>query len=368
MRSWSCPGLLLAAAIAGSGCERWQDDAEVRSARATHGDAPLRLGLVWPATVSAAFDPGLGFWEGAELALERAGPTLPRPLLLQREIEDGTLATAKLIAERLAADPQVVAVVGHRDAEAARVTSVIYEYGGVLMMATGSAGRGLSRPGFERVFRLMPTDEELAAQLADHALAHQLSPVLIVYANDAHGRAVANAFESRAEAIGVKIADRLGFESGAPRSLDPGLEEARTSGPRAVLLAERMPAAAAVLERVRAAGLGVPVLGTDDLDTGTLPGLPGADDTVVATPALDPAVAVAFQEKYGRAPDTWAAQGYLGVALVTEAMVRAHSADPARVAETLRADGGRIRFGARGEPLGRRLTVKRVVEKRFRAE
>ena len=247
------------------------------------------------------------------------------------------------------------------------MTSVSYEYSGVLMMAAGSSNRQLTRAGFERIFRLMPTDEELALRLADHASARGLSPVLIVYANDVHGRAVANAFESRAEAVGVKIADRLAFDSGALRPLERSLEEAKLIAPKAVLLVERMPAAKDIIVLLRRSGIDAPVLATDDLDDKAVLSL--KEDIVVATPlgGGDPSdvdVATAFQAKYGRAPDTWAAQGYLGVKLVTDAMARAHSAVPADVAAELRK-AGLVKFSARGEPIERALAVKRVVDDRW---
>ncbi len=360
-----------------TGCERLMSPAEIRASRA-RAEGPVTIGLTWPSTVSQGFDPGASFWAGAELASRelRGEAGLPRPIEVVLEKEDGTLQRSKEIAQRFAEDLDLVAMVGHRDAEVARMASVVYEDAGLVMMATGSSNRGLDRAGFERVFRLMPTDEELAARLAELAQAERLSPVLIVYANDPHGRAVANAFESRAEALGVKISERVSFESGAYRALAQALEESKAGGPRAVVLAERLPAAADVLELIRTAGLTVPVLATDDLDSPGVPALPAAQGVVVATPftaategARDAAFVTAYTTKYGRAPDTWAHQGYLGVRLIAEAMIAAGSAEPAAISRALRSAEAtsktRVRFGARGEPLGRVLSVKRVQGREF---
>lgn len=365
--------------VLASGCERLMSSAEIRASRA-RADGPVTIGLTWPSTVSQGFDPGSSFWAGAELAVEglRGEAGLPRPIEVVREREDGTLQRSKEIAQRFAEDLDLVAMIGHREADVAKMASVVYEDAGLVMMATGASNRGLDRAGFERIFRLMPTDEELAARLAELAQAEELSPVLIVYANDTHGRAVANAFESRAEALGVKISERLSFESGSYRALEQALEESKSSGPRAVVLAERLPAAADVLELIRKVGLTAPVLATDDLDSPGVPALPAAQGVIVATPfeaATDPAFVAAYQKKYGGLPDTWASQGYLGVRLIADAMIRAESAEPAAIARALRGEGTRaprgeglrVRFGARGEPLGRPLAVKRVRGQRFEA-
>jgi branched-chain amino acid transport system substrate-binding protein len=365
---WFLPLLLLA-----GGCERFLDQAAVRSARAHHNGGEVRVGVAWPSERIGGFDPGLSFKEGVELGLETEG-SLPRKIVLVPATEDGTSGRAKAIAAGFAEDQDLIAVIGHRDADGAAIASVIYEYDNVLFVSAGSSDRRLGRAGFERTFRLMPTDEELGSALADYASEHRLKSVGIVYANDEPGRAMANAFESRTEAHRGTVS-RVSFEHGGIRALDRSLTEFAHNKVDAILLADRLPEAALVLTMIRNAGLAVPVLSGDGLDAPDLPRQPEAEGVVVATaftPGADGAGLVkAYRQKHTEDPDTWAAAGYDAIRLVAEAMIASQSAAPEDLARALRREGGFktaagvLRFGTRGEAIGRTIRMKRVAGGHF---
>jgi branched-chain amino acid transport system substrate-binding protein len=280
----------------------------------------VEIGVVWP-------EKGDLFWEGIGLAEAEMVPNVE----LKKLFDPGTLQDAKMQAQELSDDRDVIAVIGHRDAEAARVVSVLYEYTDVVMIAPASTSPQLTRDGFQRIFRMLPSDDQIGAALAEHASSAGWHQLLVIYSNDAYGRAIANAFESRGETLGLRITERVAFDPGG----EPAMSSVDKSRIDAVLLAGHTEAKL---------DLGKPVISPSAFELAS----------------VSEAFTSSFTSKYGHAPDRWAVQGYVALKLVSDAIDRAKSRDPDRVSKILRGEEwqtaiGPLRFRANGAAVGPKM-------------
>ena len=363
----------LAILLALAGCRQLRSDADRREARADSGDGDVVVGVVGPTAGEQD-----GFLDGVELAAEQingGGGVLGRTLRLVKRDDEGSLVTGKIVAQELTENLDLVAVIGHKQSEVAMVTSVIYEYANVVMLCPGSSSRRLARDGFRRVFRSLPSEDDLGAHLAALSKRRKLRRMLIAYANDYHGRALANSFEARAEEHRIRVVERLAFDEGGARAFERALGSIDDLGFEGILLAARMPDAGEILEMLRGRGFEEPVIAGVGLDDSAFLRLPAklTDDTILAS-VFHPSVAdrevqafvSAFRAKYSRAPDTWAAQGFDAVRLLAEAMAMGGSASPSKVSDTLRSligwqgATGRHRFNQRGEAANKPVVFQRV--------
>lgn len=354
-----CAGLLVITAIAAGGCRELADPVDRRD-EATAAAEVLRVGVVWH-HLDEAQD---GFWRGVELAkrhVDAGGGVAGRRLELARAEDGGDIAAGKRVAQAFADDPEIAAVVGHPEPDVAVVTSVMYEYAGIVHLVAGPGSRRLSRQGFSRVFRLRPTAEIMGARLADRAADRGLSRVGIALTEAPYAEAFAHAFESRAEDRRLRVVSRLPFYEGAQR-FSRGLEQLGAREADGVVIVARGETGAAIANAVAAAELDVPLLAADALATEAFAALPSADGALAVT-AFHPdvtdeaaaAFARAFREAYDAPPDTAAAEGYTAVRLIAAAAARAGGASSADLAEGLRGAAalpsplGPVRFDARGE-------------------
>lgn len=135
----------------------------------------IKVGLVW-----SQEDPG--FFEAARLAVEEVNQK--GILITEGEeeklfflepvfcYEDFSLSTAeavkhsKKLARKLATDSGVVAVIGHYTSDTALPASLIYETGNKLFLATGATVPSLTEHGFKKVFRMIPSDRDIAHNIS----------------------------------------------------------------------------------------------------------------------------------------------------------------------------------------------------------
>lgn len=102
---------------------------------------------------------------------------------------DGSAERALAAAEKLAGDPQVLAVVGHANSSASLAASQVYNAAHIPQVAPTTTAPIFSRAG-PYSFRLVPSDESQAEFLASTLAADRPERLAIVYVNDDYGRAL----------------------------------------------------------------------------------------------------------------------------------------------------------------------------------
>jgi branched-chain amino acid transport system substrate-binding protein len=352
-----------------SACEK-SSLAQQRADRQAENKGDIVIAVAWPMQMSK-----VTLVNGINLAADeinaQGGILNGRKIKIVVKDDAASLTTGRLVAQEIADDVDVAAVIGHLNSYIAEPASQIYERAGLVMITPGASGQKITEQGGHLTFRSLPGNRDQGRQIADYALAQGYKNVAIYYIKNEYGIDLANFFEQRARQIGINIADR--------RSYDPearGYEAIMTDWQHflkmdAIFLVGSLPDSAEIIRDARAVGLNVPVFGGAGLDSPELikEGGKSVEGTVVFSlfNIEDPrpevqAFARRFEKKFGTPPDSNAAQGYDTLNLLVHAMKKADSTVPAMVATALKATKGWVgvtgnrSFDANGELLDMHLS------------
>lgn len=344
-------GAALAAALAAlalAGCGRSADPARERAQRARQGHGDLVVAAAWPWELRKE----IRYGEGLQLAADEfnaAGGLDGRRLRIVRFDDHESIDQGRLVAQQIASDPDVVAVIGHLQSYITVQAANVYDQAGLVLVAPTATDPALTERGYTRVFRATFTDKSVGRQLAEFVAGRHLARVAIYYIRSTYGRNLANAFEARAAQVGVAIVARSSYdpsEQANERTFEGILREWKATEMDAIVLAGEVPSAAIFVAQARAQGLTVPIVGGDAMSS---PGLmavagPAAEGVLVASffhpdePRAEiGAFDAAFRRRFGVPPDAGSALGYDCVRLLGQAMRTAHSAVPDDVAGALHA-------------------------------
>jgi len=297
---------------------------------------------------------GMLYGEGLTFALEEvnaAGGVNGRKLTLVRDDDRETVDEGRLVAQRFASNPDVVAVIGHLQSYVTGPAAAIYDLAGMLMIAPTSTDPDLTTHGYARLFRTIFTDRDVGRQMASLAASSGHRRAGIYYIRNSYGRGLANAFEEQALESGLAVADRQSYDAngGVARTLAPLLDDWKSREIDTVFLATEPDQASVFIAEARTRGFKAAFFGGDALGSPDLfkQGKSAADGTVVASPfhpdESRPEVrqfVTAFQRRFGKRPDAAAALAYDAVKMLAHAMIEARSTVPDRVAATLHAMSG----------------------------
>lgn len=339
-------GLLLAVSIVlpliVGGCGRSYEQLALERARY----AGRGVGSVYFAAIDDAAAPS--YLDGVRLAVDRinavGGVLGGRRLEVMVYPGGERFEQVYRTAERIAADPRLTAVLGHRDARVAIPASVIYQAALLLFLPPFVTATTLTRHGFDLVLRMLPDNAVMAAQSASVAALFGYRRIAVLHARDDNSREQAFLFEDAARQEGVDIVFHGSFFLAQDdyRDLLGQLDGVAFD---ALYLSTETAAGARLLTQLRGLGLRQPVLGSDRLAAGDLQGLAAR----AAEPTLVPVVFSAdaadaptrrfvetFEKVYGRAPDAAAAQGSDSVELLAYLIDQAGSTDPRVLSTTAR--------------------------------
>lgn len=340
-------GIVCALCAAAGGCR--QPELSRGQAQA-EAQGPVTIAAPWPWESRTT----LLYGQGLQMAVDdinAAGGVLGRPLTVLREDDYESVDRGRLVAQRLAQNLDVVAVIGHMQSYVSLPAAAIYDLSGLVHVAPIATDPRLTEQGYRRLFRLTVTDREIGGQMAEFAAAQGYGRIAIYYIRNAYGRGLANAFEERALEQGIAIADRQSYDPNTvgERALTGVLTSWRDLDLRAIFVAGEPRQAAAMIRAARESGIAVPVLGGDALGTPGFASQGGSavEGTVIAA-AFHPAdereevqrFRMEFRQRYGELPDAAAALGYDAVRLLADGMTRAGAVEPGAVAEALRATAG----------------------------
>lgn len=347
----AAPGRATGTAVVGilwlcAACGGDSSVADLRARNAASESGDIVVAAPWPWEDR----PGLLYEQGLRMAVEevnRDGGIRGREMTLEKRDDGESVTRGRLVARELGSDPGVLAVIGHMQSYVTVPASVVYDMSGLVHIAPVATASSLTRRGSDRVFRLVFTDLELGATMAEYAARQGYRRVAIYYVRNRYGRALANAFEERALQLGVEIPARSSYDSDVrvrQLTLQPEVARWRHLEPDALFLAAEVPAAGHLVRAFREAGVDLPVIGGDAMSSEALIRIGGeaTEGTVVGSifhPGRpDPEVrrfVERFRERHGRRPDVSAALGYDAVRLLAHAMRRAPTAAPGDVALAL---------------------------------
>ena len=343
MRNWLV-GLLVVGLVSVFGC---QPSDKNTSETQTKAQKELKVAVAAPYTGGgAAF--GEMIRRGAELKrneINEAGGINGMKLTLLFEDDAGKPSEASLVAERIANNPQILAVVGHFNSDCSLAGQEIYDRAGIVELSPGSTAvevcelsiwtfRNLYHDGFQGKF---------IAQYIDNTLM-DIESVAVFFDNDAYGRGLRNAFVAEAEKIGLTLVASEAYERDST-NFKAQLTSIKAKNPDAIFISGLYTEAGLIVKQGREAGIIAQFFGADGVDSPDFLTIAGsaAEGAYLTTPftfgaggAEAQQMAANFEVLHGVAPDTWAALTYDAVGMIAEALEKTYNAE-ASIADNRKA-------------------------------
>lgn len=309
-----------------------------------HAAEPIKFGFFGPLTGQFAAN-GQRFREAIELFVEQsneAGGIAGRELVVEIEDDRGDPLQATNIAQQFVADEAMLAAIGSFTSTASIAAGQVFAEAGMPQVSPTS-----SHPDFTKIseyqFR-MPNTQDVVAVLNADLVVNELgaTTVAIPYFQDDWGIFVAEATGAEIEKLGGEV---VLSEAMTPQARDfrSMITKIRALEPDAIFLASHYQPSAIFMQQLRQAGMDIPVGGADPLYNPEFVKLAGeAAEGVLTTTYFfpdDPGKADftdAYEAKYGRRPDQWAAFAYDAIAITAEAARTVLESGEALTRESLR--------------------------------
>ena len=337
-------GLLLSLMVASMlvACGKREEKAPAASA----GSDPLvvKIGAASPLTGPQAHI-GIDIRNGTQLGvddvnaagIEVGGRKVKLELIAEDDEANPTKATT--VAQKLV-DAKVVAVVGHFNSGASIPASKIYSDAGIVQISPGSTNPKYTQQGFKTTYRVVANDDQqgpVGAQFAVEKLVAK--KIAVIDDSTAYGQGLANAFATKATALGATIVAR---EHTTDKDTDftAILTAIKAKDPDLVFFGGIDTQAGPMAKQMAALGIKARFLGGDGMQTpnfiklagdsaegamASIPGLP-KDKMPGGKEFLDK-----FKAKYKTEVELFAPMGYDAVFVIVEAMKRSGSTEPSKI-------------------------------------
>jgi branched-chain amino acid transport system substrate-binding protein len=330
-------------------------------------DTVVKIGHSGPLSGAQAFS-GKDNENGARLAVEElnakpitvAGKKLKFELLSEDDQGDpkaGMAAAQKLI------DNGVKYVVGPYNSGVAIPASRAYNDAGVLV-ATIATNPKITLQGYKGLFRVNASDSQLGSKMALYA-ANELKykNVAVIDDRTAFGQGVAEEFKKQAKASGMTVA---GHEFTTDKAFDFNaiLTKLKNKKVEAIFFGGYAPQAAPMVRQMKQLGITAKLLGGDTICTGEMGKLGGdavADNVlcsqggaILDKASSGPAFKAKYKARYKQDADVYAASYYDATMMYAQAMQKANSIDPQKVAAVIgsgsyKGIAGTYAFDERGD-------------------
>lgn len=343
----------------------------------TKDQGDIVIGVAWPFESNNSL-----FREGVKLAVKeinQAGGIKGRKIQLEMKDDQASVALGMAIAQSFAQEQQVAAIIGHRNSFVSIPASRIYEEAGLLMLSPASTAPELTQNDYKFVFRNVPSDDEIAKEMATFCSQQGQKRMVIYYSEDSYGVGLANSFEDHAKKEGIKVVDRISYY-GDKKDLERLHNKWQALDFDGIFIASGMPEGAEFIADGGQVGIAVRYYAGNTMDSPLLHELGGkaAEGTVVGT-IFNPddtrmevkSFIESFTKEYNQPPSAYSAQGYDAVKLLEAAIGQAGDADAAALADHLRGlkdlpgVAGYHSFDQHGNDVGDLVVIKTLRDGEF---
>jgi len=320
----------------------------------------ILVGVCWPFALNRD-----GMADGLRLAQEEINAVglaggIPIQLILRDDNFDWQ--RAKDIATEFAANPAISAVVGYHDDSIAIKASAMFESARLLHIIVGANDAAMTARGFKYIVRSVVSSDKIARSLARMSVERGHKRFALIWEEDAYGEDLAYQYHVGLDALNATLVlqrsyprERTDFRAVA--------NQLKVAEPDLIFFAGLEPGAGDFLRKTREVGVKGAIIGafndTREMRARAGAGLEGAmyysEYNVNATSPENQAFVSKFRARYGRDPDTWAAQGYDALRILAEAARATRSANPLDLSYAIRfmdaweGANGTYKFDANGE-------------------
>lgn len=382
-----------------SGCldESYREIKRERADRANKNNGEILIGISW----SKQYDT---FIKGVQLAVKEInneGGILNRPLKIiinteEEKLSDPGLSTRKYqnislnIANSFAKNHDIIAVIGHLASKTALLAAPVYENTGILFLSPSATDIQLTNHSFDYIFRTIPDNYEMGAQIADYAIKRSYKKIAVLYDRVIYASQLTDVFSEKINEIegDMKIVFMRSFFENSVDLTALLVDLKKVDFDIIFLATTDINLTARIYQKSHEMGINVPFIGGENLDNPVFFNLVkkweySETDKKTVIPVVfnnflpeNQKFIASFKQEYGNdiEPDQFAALGYDNIILLAHAIKQAHSSVPIKIAETLRymapcqALTGKYLFTESGELMSKPFYFKSVYQDKFRFE
>lgn len=335
------------------------------------------IGVAWPFEINKNL-----FNEGIDLAVQEinsSGGIKGKRIRLLKEDDGSELVKGMAIAESFAENKAIQAVIGHDNSFISIPASTIYNNAGIVMLSPASTAPDLTKNDYKYIFRNIPSDDEIARQLALYLAEQGYQRMVIYYSDDSYGNGLANFFEDHAKTQGITIVDRFNYYTNLEdlRRLNNRWQAYGVDG---IFIARTLPEGGQLIFDAGQLGIKLPFIAGDALDSPLLSEIGGkfAEGTVIGSvfnPYIDrPEVkrfVTDFLAEYQAEPSSDTALGYDAVKMLATAIEKSDLHNRSSVAKELMNLGkwpgvtGIHEFNEKGDDIGDLVVLKKLKNGKF---
>lgn len=257
-----------------------------------------------------------------------------RPLTLRIGDDASSPRVAYKLATTLAADKEVLAVIGHFNSANTLATRNVYNGAGIPVI-TDSVNKAITDGTTPYLFRILPTDQVAAEQLVEYAFNKlYFEKFAIIYVNNDYSKDMKDYFREKIRGLGGEITTVEIFFEGRTKNFTPELEKIRKSRPDSIIFVGYDKEAALIARQARDMGITTPFISTDGISSQELIKLGGDAVEGIRFNGFFHATmkqnssekfTTNFMNRYGEEPDSYAALAYDSAQIIIAAL-RKHGA------------------------------------------
>jgi branched-chain amino acid transport system substrate-binding protein len=329
----------------------------------------ILVGVCWPFAVNQD-----GMADGLQLARDEingGGLAGGIPVRLVLRDNDFNWEKSKRIAIEFSDTPDMSAVLGYYDSSIANKASMMYESSRLLHLIVGANNTAMTNRGLRYIVRTILSSEKIARALARLSVEHGHRKIAVVWEEGGYGEDLAYQYEISLDAMNTPLVYQWSYAREHADFRRP-VSELRGVDADLIFFAGLEPWAGDFLRMARQAGIKTEIVGaftnTPEMRARAGQGLEGAMyfdfyDRDSSSPE-NQAFVRKFRARYGRDPDTWAAQGYDSLRILAKAVQATGSANPLDLSYAIRfmdpweGANGRYKFDSTGELAEKPLFLK----------
>lgn len=326
----------------------------------TRPSKEITVGICWPFSVNQD-----EMADGLQLAQDEinsgglAGGYTIR-LIMRDDAFDGQ--KAQRIAAEFADTPEMSAVIGYYDDGFAIKASPMFESSQLLHLIVGANNTAMTSHGFQYLARTTLSSEKIARSLARLSVKRGYRKIAVIWEEDAYGEDLAYQYSVELDNLKAHRSYQWSYHRNQADFRLP-VNELKGVDADLIFFSGLEPWAGDFLRNARSVGLKTPIIGafsnTPEMRARAGRGLEGAmyfEMYDLDSPSPENKSFVRkFRNRYGKNPDTWAAQGYDALHILAKAAKSTGSRNPLDLSYAIRymdaweGANGRYKFDETGE-------------------
>ena len=388
---------LVSASLLFAGCGSRSEPGTGSSGAATK---TAKIGVIAPLTGNLAVM-GLGIKNSVDLAIKQANDSGAIPgwkLEMAAEDDQATADVGANAATKLAADDQVIGVVGTLNSGVAQPVQPILNDAKIVMVSPANTspnltqGADLANPKrtYASYFRVCTTDSIQGPFAAQYLYDSGIKKLAVVNDKKPYGQGLAKAVAKKFKELGGDVViDQAVSSSDDDNDYSTVIDQMKAKSPQAVYFGTEFQKAGPMSKQMKDKGLNVPLMGGDGIYDATFISLAGSKSdgdlaTSVGAPIESLASGKSYVEAYKAAgySDGWSAYGAYAydaanaiIASLKKSLASAGDAKSARQATidamaSVSFDGatGKVGFDQFGDAITKTLTVYEVQDGKWAAK